>query len=319
MSSPHAPRPFLAASAAVLALLLTGCTQSGDGKDSEAEPGIGAVPALLESRSLAFPLAGYMPDNRQLAVLDEAQDVLIDQCMQRYGFRYQQRRKADTAVKQDENRRYGVSDPAEVARVGYANPQVGQTVKPPQQPFGPNEKLVLFGLEVDPSLPVPMSQEEAEKSDVATTVVGGQKVPAGGCLRESALKLFTPTKDTVDTMVAQGYGLDAYGRAQKDSRVVAATKSWSECMAKHGYAAFADPTGLPPGLDETGFGSPQAITMATQDVACKKETNLVGVWYTVEVAYQQRAIERHAETLDLAKKQLDERMKLAATLQASGA
>lgn len=322
MFSPHAPRAALAASAAALALLLTGCSQPGDGKadpDAGKEPSIGEVPTLLESRSLAFPLAPYTADNRQVALLDEAQDVLIDQCMQRYGFRFQQRRKADGTVKQDENRRYGISDPAEAARIGYTNPQVGQTVKPPRPVLGPNEKLVLNGLEVDPSLKVPMSQEEAEKSDVATTVVGGQKVPAGGCLRESALKLFTPTKDTVDGMVSQSYGLEAYGRAQKDSRVVAATKSWSECMGKHGYTGYTDPTSLPPGITEANIGSPQAVTAAVQDVECKRETNLVGVWYTVEVAYQQRAIERNAETLDLAKKQLDERMKLAATLQASGA
>ncbi|MEV7526658.1 hypothetical protein [Streptomyces sp. NPDC091371] len=330
MFSPHARRAALAASAAVLALLLTGCSQPGDVKadsksggkadpDAGKEPAIGAVPTLLESRSLTFPLAAYIPDSRQLGVLDEAQDVLIDQCMQRYGFRYQQRRRADQAAKQDENRRYGISDPAEAASSGYANPRLGQTTRPPRQTLGPNEKLVLNGLDVDPSLKVPMSQEEAEKSDVATTVVGGQKVPAGGCLRESALKLFTPTKDTVDGMVAQGHGLDAYGRAQKDSRVAAAVKSWSECMGRHGYASYTDPTSLPPGIDEGSLGSPQAVTAATKDVACKKETNLVGIWYTVEVAYQQRTIERNAETLDLAKKQLDARMKLAATLLAAGA
>ncbi|MFD7258554.1 hypothetical protein [Streptomyces sp. NPDC059874] len=324
MFSPHAPRAALAASAAVLALLLTGCSQTAGGKadtDSDAgkEPPIGAVPTLLESRSLVFPLAPYTPDSRQLALLDEAQDVLIDQCMQRYGFRFTQRRKADGAVQQDESRRYGISDPAEAAQSGYTNPRLGNTVRPPRQTLGGNEKLVLHGLEVDPSMKVPMSQEEAEKSDVATTVVGGQKVPAGGCLRESALKLFTPTKDTVDGMVAQSHGIEAYGRAQKDSRVVAATKAWSECMAKHGYAAFTDPTAQPPGIDEAGMSSPQAVTMAKQDVECKRETNLVGIWYTVEVAYQQRAIERNAETLDVAKKQLDERMKLAATLLAAGA
>ncbi|MFJ8012671.1 hypothetical protein [Streptomyces sp. NPDC096339] len=332
MFSPHARHAALAASATALVLLLAGCSQPGDGKassgsgksekadpDAGNEPAIGAVPALLESRTLVFPLAPYTPNGRQLAVLDEAQDVLIDQCMQRYGFRFQQRRRAETAPKQDDSRRYGISDPAEAAQSGYTNPQLGRGSKPQQQSRGANEKLVLNGLEVDPSLQVPMNQEEAEKSDVATTVVGGQKVPAGGCLRESALKLFTPTKDTVDTMVAQGYGLEAYGRAQKDSRVVAATKAWSECMGKRGYAGFTDPTGLPPGIDDSNIGSPQAITMATQDVACKKESNLVGIWYTVEVAYQQRAIERNAETLDLAKKQLDERMKLAAQLQASGA
>ncbi|MFA7762335.1 hypothetical protein [Streptomyces sp. NRRL S-448] len=312
MFSPSSPRPVLTASAAVLALLLTGCSQS-DGGGSDEEPAIGAVPVLLESRSLTFPIDTYIPDDRQLGLLSEAQDVLIDKCMQRYGFRYQLRRKANSAVELDYSRRYGLSDAAEAAQYGYDNLPDRQAEKPPQQSLGPNEELVLSGLEVDPSLPVPKSQEEAEKSEVATTVFGGQKVPAGGCRRESALKLFTPTKDTVDAWVAQGFGFDAYARSQKDSRVGKAFKSWSECMGKHGYQVDS-PMGQPPGINDANIGSPQAIAQAKQDVVCKKETNLVGIWYTVELAYQKRIIEQNAETLDLTKKQLDERMKLAASL-----
>ncbi|MCJ0871133.1 hypothetical protein [Streptomyces sp. AP-93] len=311
MFSPRSPRPVLTASAAALALFLTGCAQS-DGGGSDAEPGIGAVPTLLESRNLTLPMASYLPDNRQHAMLSEAQDVLVDQCMQRFGFRYQLRRK-EPAVKRDNNRLYGLSDPAEAARYGYANPPEGQAQRPPQQALGPNEQLVLHGLEVDPSLPVPMSQDEAEKSDVATTVVAGQKVPAGGCLRESALKLFSPTKDSVASTDVQGFGLDSYARSQKDSRVVGAFKSWSECMGRHGYTDDS-PMGQPPGIDSSGISSPQAIAMAKQDVGCKRETNLVGIWYTVEVAYENRVIEQNAETLDRARKQLDARLKLAATL-----
>ncbi|MCX5146206.1 MULTISPECIES: hypothetical protein [unclassified Streptomyces] len=311
MFLPRSPRPVLTASAAVLALLLTGCSQS-DGGDSDKEPAIGEVPTLLESRNLTFPIASYMPDARQLAVLDEAQDVLTDQCMQRYGFRYQLRRKAGP-VTRDYNRRYGLSDPAEAARYGYDNPQLVRTERPPQPVLGPNEELVLHGLQVDPSLPVPMSQEEAEKSDVATTVVGGQKVPAGGCGREAALKLLAPTKDTVDYMFVQGFSTDSYARSRKDSRVVKAFKSWSACMKERGYTVD-NPMDPPPGINDSNRNSPQAISTAKQDIDCKKQTNLVGTWYTVETAYQKRLIEQNAETLDRAKRQLDERMKLAASL-----
>lgn len=319
MPSPRPPRPVLAASATALALLLAaGCSMPGGGGGSAGEPPIGKVPVLLESRELAYPLAPYVADNQQLGLLGEAQDVLVDQCMRRYGFTYQQRRRAGVGAHRDNHRRYGVSDAAEANRYGYENPQLGATPKPAQQPLGPNEKLVLHGLEVDPSLQIPGTQEEAETSEVATTVVGGQKVPAGGCLRESALKLFTPTKDTVDPMVAQGIGLDAYARSQKDSRVTEVFAAWSACMGKHGYEV-TNPVDQPPGIDDSNAGGPQAIVQAEQDVRCKRETNLVGVWHTVEVAYQQRAIEENAETLDKARRQLDERMRLAATLIESGA
>ncbi|MFD8630813.1 hypothetical protein [Streptomyces sp. NPDC059533] len=313
MPSTRSALPALTASAAALALLLTGCSRSGDG-DSGEEPAIGSVPTILESRSLAFPISAYLPDDRQQGTLAQAQDLLIDQCMQRYGFRYQEMRKPGPDAGQNDNsRRYGISDPTEAAGLGYDNPRVARSQKPPRPAYGPNEELVLDGLQVDPSTQFPTSQEEAEKSDVATTVVGGRKVPAGGCKRESALKLHSPTKDTVRSMDAQGFGLDAYSRSRKDSRVVGAFKSWSACMGRYGYTVD-NPMDQPPGIDNSNIRSPQAIAMAKQDVDCKRETNLVGIWYTVELAYQKRVIEQNAETLDRAKKQLDERMKLAASV-----
>ncbi|MFD9410879.1 hypothetical protein ACFWBN_28180 [Streptomyces sp. NPDC059989] len=319
MFPPRPALPALAASAAVLTLLLTGCAAPDDagGGDSGKEPEIGAVPALLASRDLGYPLDPYIPDPRQRGLLDQAQDVLVDRCMQRYGFRYQLRRQADPAAKKDNARRYGVSDAAEAERIGYENPAAKGTQRPPQPPLAPNEKLVLHGLEVDPSKPVPMSQEEAETSDVATTVVGGQKVPAGGCLRESALKLYNPAKDTVDMMVPQEFGFEAFARSRDDSRVRAATASWSECMGKQGYA-MKNPLDQPPGINDSNISGPQAVAIAKQDVDCKQRTNLVGTWYTVEVAYQKRLVEKNAETLDRVRKQLDERMRLAATLTAGG-
>ncbi|MFJ4781498.1 hypothetical protein [Streptomyces sp. NPDC088762] len=311
--------PALAASAAVLTLLLAGCSapDGGAGGDVAKEPVIGSVPQLLESRDLAFPLDPYIPDAQRRGLLDQAQDVLVDRCMQRYGFRYGLRRQADPAARKDNERRYGISDAAQAERTGYENPAAKATQRPPQPPLGANEQLVLHGLEVDPSKPVPMSQEEAEGSDVATTAVGGQKVPAGGCLRESALKLYNPSKDTVDQMVPQNIGFEAFGRSREDSRVRTATRAWSACMAKHGYT-MSTPLDPPPGINETNIGGPQAIAIAKQDVDCKKQTNLVGTWYTVEVAYQKRLVEQNAETLDRVKKQLDERLRLAASLTAAG-
>lgn len=320
MPSPRSPYATTAALALLLACAAA-CGPPGGSADTDAgaEPAIGTPPALLDSRPLTYPLAPYVPDNHQIGVLSEAQDVLIDQCMRRYGFRYDQRRKADdTAARAGDNsRRYGIVDPAAAARTGYANPQATLAPRPPQrqgqQAPSANEKLVLNGLEVDPSLPVPASQEEAETSDVATTTVGGLKVPAGGCLRESALKLYAPTKDTVEYTVPQDYGAEAFARSRKDSRVEAAVKAWSACMAASGYP-MTDPLAQPPGIDDSSVSGPRAVTMATRDVECKKQTNLVGVWYTVETAYQQRIIEKHAETLNRAKTQLADRLRLAATL-----
>ncbi|MFD9307208.1 hypothetical protein ACFWCB_31830 [Streptomyces sp. NPDC060048] len=307
-------------SAMMLVLLLSGCSDAGDGGGGGGgEPAAEAALTRLESRDLVFPLAAYLPTPQQHGVLDGAQDALIDQCMKRYGLRYDQRRKADPAAAPDEARRYGVSSEADATRYGYANPQLIRD-KPVQPPMGPNERLIFAGPEADMSKPGPKSQEEAEKSPGVTSTVAGQTVPAGGCLGESARKLHAPTNDTVDVMAVQGFGLDSFARSREDSRVRAVLREWSACMAEQGHKVD-DPVKAPSqlGLKPTDLNGPRAIAAAQQDVACKKKTNLVGVWYSVETAYQKRVIEQNAEMLGLAKRQHEERMRLAATLAGSGA
>lgn len=159
-----------------------------------------------------------------------------------------------------------------------------------------------------------MSQEEADKADSGVEI-GGQKVPAGGCLREGYRKLYAPTKGSVDLLFSFGLASQAHSRAQEDSRVVAALKSWSECMGKGGYGGVATPYAV---IEKLGLqedkGGPKAIAVATRDVACKREVNLVGIWAAAESAYQQQLVEEHAETLAQYKKERDARFKLAASL-----
>ncbi|WP_448318761.1 hypothetical protein [Streptomyces sp. CO7] len=302
-------------------VLTTGCSGGSDNKDGgTSEPQIGDVRTMLSTAKLSLPLDAYIADKEQRRTLNAAQDVLIDRCMRRYGFRYEGRGTASTggqaAAQGTDSRRYGISDADAAARRGYVNTAVTGAERPPARAMGPNEKLVLHGKEkIDPADPVPMNQEEAEHSSQGTIKVDGQKVPAGGCLREGYLKLFAPSKDSVDVMVPQNFGFDAYGRAREDSRVRAAVKKWSSCMAEKGYRTDNPVSPYEDlGLDAASLDSPRAIEAAKQDVACKKRTNLVGVWATVETAYQKRLIEQNAETLDLAKKQLEERLKLASSL-----
>ncbi|MCY0937491.1 hypothetical protein, partial [Streptomyces sp. H34-S4] len=301
---------------ALLPLALAGCGGSAPaGGPAGEEPPIGATPTLLASGDLRFPLDVYIPSGEQNSQLAKAQDRLVDQCMQRYGFRYESPRAGSAAQPRDESRRYGLSDAAVATRYGYNNPVLeNRPPKPAPKQLGPNEKLFLNGEEqVDPAKPVPMSQEESEKSGLGSLTVDGKKVPSGGCMRESFLKLYAPVKNSVDVMVPQNFGFDAYGRSRQDTRVEKAIKEWSACMAEKGYRTD-DPVSPELGFNDATLGSPQAVTAAQQDVACKARTNLVGIWHTVEVAYQKRLIEQNAEVLTLAKTQLEERMRLAAQL-----
>lgn len=302
--------------AAVALLALAGCSSSSSGGgDPKSEPPVGDIPVVLDSKTLQFPLEAYTPDAAQRATFGEAQDVLTDQCMKRYGYRYAVR--SHGSERGDNATRYGVSNASSAARYGYSNPEMADgSQKPAQKALGTNEKLILHGEDkVDPSKAVPMSQEEAEKSDKGAITVAGKKVPAGGCLREGFLKLYAPTKDSVDIMVPQNFAFDANGRSREDSRVAKAIKAWSDCMAEQGYRTD-DPVSPQSdlGFGDTSLTTPKAVAAAQQDVVCKKETNLVGIWYAVEKAYQKRIIDQNAETLETVKKQLEERLRLAAEL-----
>ncbi|MFI2352012.1 hypothetical protein ACH492_34430 [Streptomyces sp. NPDC019443] len=311
------PAAVIAGSTALLvtALALVGCSGSVVSSDNSAEPAVTATPTMLDTAGLRLPLESYQPTAEQREKLQRAQDNLIDQCMRRYGFRYPGRPAEFLGGGTGNARRYGVSSPSQAAKYGYANSVRAAPERPPMDDMGPNEKLVLHGRDDQDAAKWPNSQEEAEKSDEGTTVADGRKVPAGGCVRESALKLFTPTKDTVDYMFIQNLTFDAYGRSQQDSRVVKAMRSWSDCMADHGYRTD-EPVGPMNdlGFKESEHSSPEAITAAKQDVACKKEVNLVGIWSAVETSYQNRLIDQNAETLKKADEQLDDRLRLADSL-----
>ena len=334
--SPPMPSHRAAAPAACLALLavlltgLTGCGSasgagSGAGTDAGtsgapgkgAEPAVGAAPTLLDSNGLTFPMDDYLVPAEQRQELQKAQNVLIDQCMRRYGFRYTAPEATAGADVYGENgRRYGLSSPALAARYGYGDPPRQAPVRAPRPARGTNESLVLDGPpDLDPkSLPGNLQEaEKARTSDKNTGVVNGVKIPVAGCAGESGLKLYAPDAAAVDITFPQNLNAEANERSRQDSRVVRVIRDWSACMAGHGYRV-PSPLGVPAALGLTDLSGPRALTTATADVACKQKVNLVGVWYTVESAYQKVLIEKNAELLKTFKDQQQARMRLADSL-----
>ncbi|WP_030693554.1 hypothetical protein [Streptomyces globisporus] len=309
----------LAAPATVLLLsaaLLTACSSDsdGDGGGSAREPAIGTVPRMLSTAGLSFPLDGYATTEDQRRKLEQAQSRVTGDCMKRFGFDYELPRSPAPISRPGDSRRYGLTDPTIAARYGYVPNRGAQPpAKPSVQALDPSGELALNGPDGYKG-PQPMSLEEAEVKDSGKTL-NGQKVPIGGCIREGYLTIYAPKKGAVDSMFVTNVRMDAYTRSREDSRVVAAVKAWSACMAEKGYKV--DEPVSPQndlGLDSNTFGGPKAIAAAEQDVACKEKANLVGIWYTVESAYQKRSIEQNAETLNQAKTELNDRLKLAATL-----
>ncbi|MER5775053.1 hypothetical protein ABT144_12325 [Streptomyces sp. NPDC002039] len=305
------------------AVLVGGCAGDDGAKGKGArEPALGPVAENPAGSALSLPLDAYTDSDAEALRMEAVQNRLIGQCMARYGFTYEPPAgRADAGAGPQQGRHaalFGVADPAQAAARGYADASgAGDSAKPAPPQLTGSATAVLFGTrqgETTPSGPDPRTQEEAERTDSGIEA-GGQRVPAGGCLREGYRKLYAPTKDSVDLLFSFGLASEAHTRSQKDSRVVAVLKDWSACMDEAGYGGVGTPYDVVEKLglegDEAG---PKAVAVAGKDVACKREVNLVGVWAAVETAYQQRLVEENAETLALYKKQRDARFKLAASL-----
>ncbi|MGW0394597.1 hypothetical protein ACWDYJ_27660 [Streptomyces sp. NPDC003042] len=310
-----------AAPAVLLAVaLLSSCGgTSGGGR----EPQLGPVAVNPATAALSLPMDAYTDTDAERLRMGQVQQALVSRCMARYGFTYEGVKSVEpSGVGGTEDRHrylFGLADPAFAVAHGYDKSGTGDrpAAKPPAPQLTDSEYLVMHGEQQGVqggNPPDAATEEEAAQVDSGLTAAG-EKVPAGGCVREAYRKLYAPTKGSVDLLFTFGLASEAHERSRQDSRVVDVLKKWSACMAKSGYDGIGTPYEVIEklGLDDDK-GGPKAVTAAKADVACKREVNLVGIWAAVEKAYQERLVEEHAETLALYKKQREARFKLAASL-----
>ncbi|MEU6892988.1 hypothetical protein ABZ934_14535 [Streptomyces sp. NPDC046557] len=307
------------------AVLLAGCSDSGGGSGA-GEPELGAVAVNPPTSSLSLPMDAYTDTEADALRMGRVQENLVARCMARFGFTYDGVTAIEPspgAAAQDRHAYlFGLADPARAAAHGYDKTSgEGRPAKPAAPKLSDSEYTVLHGEtqggDGQGAQPPPdaLNEEDAARVDSGIEV-GGQKVPAGGCGREGYRKLYAPTKDSVDLLFAFGLEGEAHDRSKGDSRVADVLRKWSACMDKSGYTGIKTPYEVVEKLGlESDLGGAKAVTVAKADVACKREVNLVGIWYAVEKAYQQRLVEEQAETLALYKKQRDARFKLAASLR----
>ncbi|MFE0424305.1 hypothetical protein [Streptomyces sp. NPDC058953] len=296
------------------ALALSGCGGSPDHPSSKEpkEPPVEEVRTLVGSAGLAYPLDAYEHRSADREVVNRSQSVLVSRCMSRYGFTFTGLAQPPRAGAEGAAR-YGVSDPARAARHGYARPG-GSRGAPPTPVVSGAERLALYGREKEDPGTWPTSQQQAERRAEGPRV-NGAVIPAGGCVRESYLKLWAPTPDSVDALFVFHLRAEAEARAFKDSRIREVLARWSSCMKESGYST----TSPLRAAKELGFEGPEAssaaaVTAAKADVNCKKKVNLVGIAHAVDSAYQQQLVEQHTEKLQLAKAQADQRFLLASSL-----
>lgn len=240
-----------------------------------------AARVVLDSRSLRLPLDAYRLSAGEQVRVTDAEDRVVRVCMHRFGLTPP--RRPDTAPlgpTTHTERRYGLTDPKLAARDGYhlGNRDPRTAPRRPTPHLSPAQELVLFG-----------SAAGSARHEYA-----GRPVPEGGCLGAADRRVGVDDEaaDLVDKLDAASV-LDA----RHKPAVKAAFRDWSACMRADGfdYAMPWDPANDPRFTGRTS--SPTEIRVATADVACKKKTNVVGVWYAADVALQRVSIDRHRYAL----------------------
>ena len=257
---------------------------------------------MRSAADLSLPLDAYIETEQQVAAVSRAEDLLVQSCMRRFGFRW-------TLVEPvpppfgGNNRRYGVIDEAEAAQYGYHLPDSErERRRRAEEARRARGDLTAAAFAV--------------WSGKGQRAYDGQEIPQGGCIGEARRQL----NDQVDNRVLElpfQLADEAKERSEADSRVRRAFEQWSACMRRAGFR-YQDPweANDDPAWQEHAQATEREIATAVADVRCKQETNLVGIWMAVEAAYQQRLIERHAEALADVKRLIETRARNAARVLA---
>ncbi len=279
--------------AAVLVTLTVGggCTKQHG--QNGAEPPLVAVPANLTYTDMVLPLDAYLPSAQTQALWQQAGEVLTRDCMRRYGLDWPSR-PAVVSARPRHDRRYGIADLRQAQAYGYRVPVEPDAKAEPAEASEP-------GVSAAVPRPVQLTEDQRAVAEGRVKSLHGIAVPEGGCLElaQRALTAGAPDVGSAASGTALPLELEGglTGRIERDSRLRKVWADWSACMAARGFR-YRDPWAANDDPRWSGATAPDLeIATATADVYCRQETNLIGVWYAVEAAYQEQVISGYGERL----------------------
>jgi len=266
---------------ALLTLLaaLTPLAAAGCGGDPPA-----VVPAASTSAppgtDLTLPLDPYLLTLAQIRQVSDAHRAMAAACLGRFGLTPPPSRPTQDGRLDLNERRYGITNLATAMVAGYRLSADAATASPAASSTAADSTMlgVLNG--------------------EGPTTVRGRQVPDGGCHGEAVRLLNADAPAAADMLLAQRLSQESFQRSQLDDRVKAALADWSRCMRTRGLeyptplAAAADPA-------FRGTVSAKEIATAEADIGCKRQTDMVGVWHTVESDIQRAQVASNRAALDL--------------------
>ncbi|GAA1516246.1 hypothetical protein GCM10009730_22470 [Streptomyces albidochromogenes] len=264
---------------------LVGCTAQGPQGDTGARPGASrAKDSTAAERNYTYrlPIAAYSYTDAEYASIDAAENTLAGACMARYSLTYRPPRPAP--AKPGADRRYGLSEEKSATLFGY-RPDSSYRATHQTLQLSKDERTVLFGKREGPGKSAPLEYR-------------GKKVPDNGCLGQAKEDFGKTFAYPEGAEMASRISSQSYRESMLLPEVQAAFKKWSACMKKSGFA-YGSP-GEPFNAKKFREGPVTAQEKATAraDVACKRSTDLLDVWFTAESRVQKTMITEHTEALD---------------------
>jgi hypothetical protein len=229
--------------------------------------------------------------------IEQASSVLVTSCMKRFGFSYDPTSPTPGRGSNQTAHRYDPTDPAVAASRGYHEGGTTASATPSRAPLSPGMKTVLgHGLGA-PSL-------SGEPSPKTGARYKGVRIPTGGCLGEAQQALTQHGGIIQDDPAAVDINFKDYVRSMSDPRLKAVFSKWSACMkAKgHSYATPRDADNDPRWKSSTA--SKVEISTAVADVACKRQNNVVGAWFSIESAHEKQDIQANIEHMTRVEKEI---------------
>lgn len=259
-----------------VAAVLASCSSRPPLADTAAKsPTVDDLQQTIRDLPLTQLLTRLPDDDR---VLFAAVESGTAECMKRLGFHYPAISYVEPTVESIEPRPFGVWRLSEARSRGYHGPLAASV-----------------DLAVEEYLGTLNTAGQAAWITALTGLEPGHSGEVGdgfGC-RDSALNAVRTDSAGFDALRVKVEELRnaAYANALADPAVVDASKAWGTCMEQHGYR-IASPQAAAEQFS-TSEPTPEEITQAVQDVACKESAGLMAAYLAAASIAEHDEVERN--------------------------